>query len=195
VSKAPDGTNPAVDGRSTGVIGFRLFPNPNFDEAARKKWDAKRFYTDPAYYQDPTLVRPYRVGMTCALCHVAPHPLNPPENTAEPRWENLSATIGNQYIRSVGLFGPTWKPDNLLYYIATGAPGTVETSIIATDNNNNPNIINSIYNLGARLGIAVEERMAGPAVDFPPGGGQARPSRSSTARTRSALPARSIAST
>jgi hypothetical protein len=171
VSKAPDGTNPAVDGRSTGVIGFRLFPNPNFNDAARKKWDAKRFYTDPAYYQDPTLVRPYRVGMTCALCHVAPHPLNPPENTAEPGWENLSATIGNQYIRSVGLFGPTWKPDNLLYYIADSAlPGTVETSIIATDNNNNPNIINSIYNLGARLEIAVEERMAGPAVDFPPGG-------------------------
>ena len=170
ISAAPDGTNPAVDGRSTGVIGFRLFPNPNFDDAARRKWDAKRFYTDPTYYQDPTLVRPYRVGMACSLCHVAFHPLNPPENPEAPRWENLSATIGNQYIRSIGLFGPDWKPDNFLYHVAASAhPGTVETSIIATDNNNNPNIINSIYQVGARLGVAVEEHMAGPAVDFPPG--------------------------
>ena len=171
VSARPDGTNPAVDGRSTGVIGFRLFPNPNFDEAARRRWDAKRFYSDPAYYQDPTLVRPYRVGMSCAICHVAFHPLNPPADPAQPKWENLSATIGNQYLRSRGFFGPEFKPDNLLYHIAeTALPGTVETSIIATDYNNNPNIINSIYNVGARLEVAVEERIAGPAVDFPPGG-------------------------
>ena len=47
VSNTPDGSNPAVDGKSTGVIGFRLLPNPNFDAAARKKWDARRYYTDP----------------------------------------------------------------------------------------------------------------------------------------------------
>ena len=45
------------------MIGFRLFPNPNFDAAARKKWDATRFYTEPDYYQNPELVRPYRVGV------------------------------------------------------------------------------------------------------------------------------------
>src|SRR5262245_33377954 len=146
ISREPDGTNPAVDGRSTGVIGFRLFPNPKFDDAARRRWDSRRFYTDPSYYQDPTLVRPYRVGLSCAVCHVAFDPLNPPADAAEPRWENLSATIGNQYIRSRGLFGPDWTPDNLLYHIADSAhPGTVETSIIATDYNNNPNIVNSIY--------------------------------------------------
>ena len=169
ISPQPDGTNPVVDGKSSGVIGFRLFPNPNFDETARKNWDAKRFYQDPEYYQNPKLVRPYRVGMTCALCHVAPHPLNPPQDPSAPRWENLSATIGNQYIHSRGLFGVDLKPDNFLYYVLESSrPGTVETSIIATDNNNNPNIINSIYNLGARLEVAAEERMAGPAVDFPP---------------------------
>ena len=58
-----------------------------------------------------------------------------------------------------------------MYYIAGSAyPGTVETSIIATDNNNNPNIVNSIYNLAARLSIATEQRMAPAAADFPPGG-------------------------
>ena len=39
-----------------------------------------------------------------------------------------------------------------MYHVLEAAnPGTVETSIIATDNNNNPNIINSIYNVAARL--------------------------------------------
>ena len=170
ISPGPDGSNPAVDGKSTGVIGFRLFPNPNFDEAAKKKWDPKRFYHDPSYYQDPMLVRPYRIGMTCALCHVAFHPLNPPTDTANPAWANLSSTLGNQYFRTRGVFGGDLKPDNMMYHVLESAhPGTVETSIIATDNNNNPNIINSIYNLNARLEEATEEEMAGPTIDFPPG--------------------------
>ncbi len=171
VSPQPDGTNPAVDGKSTGIIGFRLFPNPNFDAAARKKWDGKRYYTDPSYSQDPKLIRPYRIGMTCALCHVAFHPLYPPNDTAEPEWRNLSATLGNQYIRTRGLFGPDLKPTDFLYHTLESArPGTVETSIIATDNNNNPNIINSIYNVAARLGEATEERMGKAAASMPPGG-------------------------
>src|SRR5262249_31203305 len=70
---------------------------------------------------------------------------------------------------------PPWKRADVLYFVAESAsPGTVETSIIATDNNNKPNIINSIYHLGARLGIATEERMAGAAIDFPPGGERRR---------------------
>ncbi len=197
ISPAPDGTNPAVDGLSTGVIGFRLFPNPNFDEAAKKDWDAKRYYTDPSYFQNPKLVRPYRVGMTCALCHVAFHPLKPPQDPEAPRWENLSSTLGNQYLRTRGVFGGDLKPDNFMYHILESAhPGTVETSIIATDNNNNPNIINSIYNVRARLAIATEETMAGPAVDFPPGGENAP--RAARPRRRRRLDrsrrARSIAS-
>src|SRR5829696_9164129 len=66
-SAAPAVTNPSVDGLSSGVVGFRLFPNPNFTDEAKKKWDAKRYYTDTAYAQNPKLVRPYRVGMTCGL--------------------------------------------------------------------------------------------------------------------------------
>ena len=31
----------------TGIVGLRLFPNPDFDEAAAKKWDAERYYSDP----------------------------------------------------------------------------------------------------------------------------------------------------
>ena len=51
-------------GYATGIVGLRMFPNPDFDEAAAKKWDAKRYYTDPSYYNDKNLVRPYRVA-----CH------------------------------------------------------------------------------------------------------------------------------
>jgi hypothetical protein len=171
ISNVPDGTNPAVDGKSTGVIGFRLFPNPKFDEAARRKWDAERYYTDPSYYQDPELITPYRVGMTCAACHVSFHPLFPPPDTAAPEWKNLSATIGNQYFRTRGVFGQDLKPDDFMYSVLEAArPGTVETSIIATDNNNNPNIINALFNLAARLGVAGEERMGPAAAAYPPGG-------------------------
>jgi hypothetical protein len=171
ISSQPDGSNPSVDGRSTGVIGFRLFANPNFDAAARKKWDPRRYYTDPSYYQDPNLVTPYRVGMTCALCHVAFHPLNPPADTAAPEWKNLSGTLGNQYFRTRGVFGRDLAPSDFLYSVLEAArPGTVETSIIATDNNNNPNIINAIYNLAARLAIPNDEQMGPAAAAFPPGG-------------------------
>jgi hypothetical protein len=45
----------------------------------------------------------------------------------------------------------------------------VETSIIATDNNNNPNIINSIYNVAARLDVATEEHIRGRGQHAPRG--------------------------
>src|SRR5713101_5818334 len=37
-------------GEPTGVVGLRLFPNPAFDEDAKRKWNAERYYRDPAYY-------------------------------------------------------------------------------------------------------------------------------------------------
>ncbi|HWF60279.1 MAG TPA: hypothetical protein VN666_08205 [Nitrospira sp.] len=30
-------------GEPTGIVGLRLFPNPDFDEAAAKKWDSTRY--------------------------------------------------------------------------------------------------------------------------------------------------------
>src|SRR5438132_969635 len=74
----------AVYGRSSGVIGFRIFPNPAFDEKGREQWCADRYYNDAAYAANPGLVRPYRVGVTCAACHVAPHPLHPPTDPENP---------------------------------------------------------------------------------------------------------------
>ncbi|HZK82207.1 MAG TPA: hypothetical protein VFC46_14090, partial [Humisphaera sp.] len=104
-STDPAAVDPKVYGRPTGIVGLRLYPNPNFDAAAKAKWDPNRFYNDQKYFLDPTLVRPYRVGMTCGFCHVAPYPLNPPADPERPKWENLASIIGNQYLREGAVFG------------------------------------------------------------------------------------------
>ncbi len=152
-------------GYATGVVGLRLFPNPDFDEAAAKKWDAERFYTDPSYYLSKDLVRPYRVGMSCAFCHVGPNPLNPPADPENPEWENLSSNVGAQYFWVDRIF--TWSNDQSSYMfqlLHTSRPGTLDTSLVSTDNINNPRSMNAVYNLGPRLDIAHRwgmERLAG----------------------------------
>ena len=141
----------AIYGKSSGVIGLRLFPNPKFQEA-KAKWDARRYYEDPSYYNDPELVRPYRVGMSCAFCHASFHPLNPPMNVAEPRWENLSGNIGAQYLRIRAVFGNLLAKDNFVWHLLDSQPpGTTDTSLIPSDNLNNPNAMNAIFNLPQRV--------------------------------------------
>ncbi len=76
---------PEIYGLSSGVVGLRLFPNPKFDAKARAKWDAKKYYADPT--GDPEMIRPYRVGMSCAFCHASYHPLKPPRDLMNPAWE------------------------------------------------------------------------------------------------------------
>ena len=39
----PAGIDEKVYGKPSGVLGFRLFPNPEFNEEARKKWDGERY--------------------------------------------------------------------------------------------------------------------------------------------------------
>ena len=50
-------------GYATGIVGLRLFPNPDFDEKAAARWDPVRYYTDPSYYDSRDLVRPYRMTL------------------------------------------------------------------------------------------------------------------------------------
>jgi hypothetical protein len=91
-------------GKPSGVLGFRLFPNPEFNDDARKKWDGNRFINDPTYYRDNKLVRPYLVGVSCGACHIGPNPTNPPPDPENPRWLNLASAIGNQYIKEGKVF-------------------------------------------------------------------------------------------
>ena len=48
-----DGVDPSVYGRPSGIVGLRVYPNPRFDSAARQRWNADRYYSDPNYYNDP----------------------------------------------------------------------------------------------------------------------------------------------
>jgi hypothetical protein len=163
-----DGVDPTVYGRPSGIVGLRLYPNPKFDEAARKAWDPKRYSSDPNYYNDPELVRPYVVGMSCGFCHVSFNPQKPPNDPEAPQWENLSSTIGNQYFNAGRVFGNGAVAESYTYQLFhSWAPGTVDTSFIATDNLNNPGAVNAIYAIPARMTVAHEEQIAGGALNFP----------------------------
>ena len=156
-------------GTASGIVGLRLFPNPDFDEAAAKKWDAERYYKDPDYYLSKDLVRPYRVGMSCAFCHVGPNPLAPPADAEHPRWENLSSNVGAQYYWVDRIF--TWNADPTSYMyqlLHTSRPGTLDTSLVSTDNINNPRTMNAVYSIGPRLDIAKRwgmETLAGGSLN------------------------------
>lgn len=159
-----------VYGQPSGVIGFRIYPNPAFDEAARKNWNPDRYYKDRSYYDDPKLVRPYRIGTTCGLCHVALSPLNPPTDPENPNWQNLASAIGNQYLREgrVFIFDP--QPESFFQQMLEAQPpGTSDTSRVANDHINNPGAISAIFDFDIRLAEAVPETIGGGALSFPGG--------------------------
>ena len=160
--------DPKVYGRSTGIMGFRLFDNPDFTGDAAKQWDADKYYNDPQYATRKGLVRPYRVGVSCGSCHIAFHPCNPPADYNNPKWENLASAIGNQYIAEGAVFAPNVKEGGFFAEMLKNQPrGTSDTSRIATDHINNPNSINAIFELGARLTMAEEETMSGETLLLP----------------------------
>ena len=168
VEPEPAGIDEKVYGKPSGVLGFRLFPNPDFNAEARKKWDGNRFMTDPAYYNNNKLVRPYRVGVACGSCHIAPYPNNPPADPENPRWENLASAIGNQYINEGKVFACNVEKGGFFFEMLANQPrGTSDTSRIATDHINNPNAINPIFLLAERERIAVPEKIGGGTLALP----------------------------
>src|SRR5215471_1118285 len=151
------GTTVAVGsyyGEPTGIVGLRLFPNPAFDEKARLKWNADKYYNDPTYYANKDLIRPYRVGMSCAFCHVGPNPINPPPDPENPKWEHLSSNVGAQFFWWDRVFN--WRAEaneRSVFFQAlhVSRPGTLDTSLVSTDNINNPRTMNAVYQLLPRL--------------------------------------------
>ena len=142
-------------GEPTGIVGLRLFPNPDFDEAASQNWDPVKYYEDSKYYLTKDLVRPYRVGMSCAFCHVGPNPVKPPADPENPKWENLSSNVGAQYFWVDRIWSWDQDPRNFIYQLLhSSRPGTLDTSLVSTDYINNPRTMNAVYNLHARLNIA-----------------------------------------
>lgn len=138
------------DPHSSGIIGIRKYNNPDFDP---KTWSASAYQSNPVATEPP-----YSFGLSCASCHVSFNPLKPPQDPEHPQWENLVPTIGNQYLREGSLFSAGLKPSDFVWHVLnTQEPGTSDTSRIATDSINNPNAINSIFNLADRP--TVEEIM------------------------------------
>jgi len=156
-------------GYGTGIVGLRLFPNPNFDAKAAAAWDPERYYTDPSYYNSGTLVKPYRVGMSCGFCHVGPNPSRPPADFENPKWENLNSNPGAQYFWIDRIFD--WSPDasNFIFQLFhTSRPGALDTSLVSSDQINNPRTMNAIYNLPGRLDISRAwgtEKLAGGSLN------------------------------
>ena len=114
------------------------------------------FYNDPDYYLSKDLVRPYRVGMSCGFCHVGPNPEKPPANPEAPQWENLSSTVGAQYFWVDRIFwrGTPIESTFLFQLLHTARPGSLDTSLVSSDNINNPRTMNAVYNLWPRLEAA-----------------------------------------
>ncbi len=132
------------DPYSSGIMGLRLYPNPDFDPT---QWDANKYLNF-----DSRIEPPYLSGLSCGFCHIALNPAKPPTDPANPQWENLAPALGNQYIREGEMFKGRLTQTNFLYWVYdTQQAGTSDTSRISTDFINNPNAINSIwYLLSAR---------------------------------------------
>ena len=144
-------------GYATGIVGLRLFPNPDFDQKAADRWDPERYYTDPNYYNNPNIVRPYRVGMACAFCHVGPNPSRPPQDFENPKWGNLNSNVGAQYFWVDRTFVWNYKKskDNFFFQLLhTSRPGALDTSLVSSDQINNPRTMNAVYDLPARVALA-----------------------------------------
>ena len=142
-------------GTSTGVVGFRKFPNPRFNakrwaslgqgDAAWDKWETEREF-------DPSYEPPYLVGISCASCHASFDPTHPPKDVNRPKWDNISGVVGNQYIQFSELFVSGAKHDSMQrqLFVALSRPGTTDTSAVPNDFYSNPGTINAIINIPQR---------------------------------------------
>lgn len=155
IDRMKDGTlkwDPGKFGYSSGIIGLQLFKNPAFDA---KKWSIDRYMKNPASVEPP-----YHTGMACVFCHISFDPNLPPANPEEPKWENLTSAMGNQYLREGLVFGQNVPPTSFIFqYLNTQEPGTSETSRFPSDFINNPTNINSIFRLGDRLKLRHVEKI------------------------------------
>ena len=102
--------------------------------------------------------------MACGFCHMGFNPLRAAGGPGSPRWENLAANLGNQFLHEGGVFFGDGKvvfggenggqglgdEDFLHHYAETQQRGTSETSRLSYDFINNPNVINSIFFLQNR---------------------------------------------
>lgn len=138
------------DPHSSGVLGYRkYYADPTKDEKTGKVvFDPK---TSPYTKGELEKNMRYVVGHPCVQCHVGFDPTNPPKDPNQPRWENLSATIGNQHIVQPLMFFQGTDHDAVVRQVLkAGRPGTIDTSLVANDFQNNPGTQNNIMDFQNR---------------------------------------------
>lgn len=85
-------------------------------------------------------------GAACAACHAGFDPVNPPADPAEPTWDNIHATIGNQYIKFGAIFGANLEPTDVRGLMFAAWPdGAVDTSLLFSDNIMNPGVVTAFW--------------------------------------------------
>jgi cytochrome c5 len=107
------------DPEATGVVGMRKFPGP----------------AGTTMY-----------GATCASCHAGFDPLNPPIDPNEPSWDNVHATIGNQYLKFGAVFSANLAPTDPRKLLFLAWPdGAVDTQLLFSDNIHNPGVVTAFW--------------------------------------------------
>jgi hypothetical protein len=132
---SPGDPDAPYEGEPSGVVGIRKFPNPLFVP------------TSPAGPSNS----PYIFGVACAGCHAGFEPTHPPADPNHPTWNDISLTVGNQFLRAGEIFEanlPVSDPRWQVFH--TWAPGTVDTTAIENDGINNPGIITQFFDFPDR---------------------------------------------
>lgn len=149
------------DPHSSGVLGYRkYYADPLKDESGKVLFDPQ---TAPYEADELKNNKRFVIGHPCVQCHVGFDPTNPPANPNEPKWENLSATIGNQHINQPTMFFQGAPEDSLARIaLQAGRPGTIDTSLVANDFQNNPGTQNNIMDFQNRR--VFKNRMKDPVT-------------------------------
>ena len=120
---------------------------------------------------DGSIEPPFLIGMACGACHISFNPLHPPQDPANPKWEDLKGAVGNQYTLASQIFASGMSahtPEFQLF--GHDRPGTVDTSAMPNDIVHNPGTMNAIINFAQRPVFAGEQVVRWrPVAACPPG--------------------------
>jgi hypothetical protein len=85
-------------------------------------------------------------GAACAACHAGFDPVHPPADPNDPGWDNIHATIGNSYIQFGDIFGANLAAgDPRAILFAAWPPGSVDTTLLFSDNIMNPGVVTHFW--------------------------------------------------
>jgi hypothetical protein len=150
------------DAHSSGVLGYRkYYQDVTKDASGKVTFDPA---TSPYRKDELKKNLRYVLGGPCVQCHVAFDPTNPPKDPNQPKWENIHATIGNQYTMQPMQYVMGTPEDSLSRQVlgVGHRVGTIDTSLVATDFQHNPGTQNNIMDFSNKR--LFEEEMKDPVT-------------------------------